>query len=225
MRGYFDTRLGNSPFFVGKVEDNKDDTFNYRIKVRIPNLHPDSINIENLPWAARVDSTFLGIGNEQDLKHCVPEVGTYVLLLAMNNDPNSLLYLGNLYKNTAQTPSGDEYLGNYGVYRKDGQFIGVDKINSVFKMLFDGDIEVDKVNNISITAKKNITIKCDNATIEASSKVTINTPETDITGNVHIKGNTKIDGTMHSPNYDAHGHPYSHWGLAAGADITSAPNQ
>lgn len=167
-----------NPLFVAKVEDNNDPTFNYRVKVRIPNLHPeDTITTEQLPWAARLDSSFMGIGDEQDLKHAIPEVGTQVLVLAIGNDINSLVYLGCLYKKTAQTPSDNKYLDTYGIYRKDGQFIGVDKIQKLFQMLFDGDIEIDKVHNM---------------TIKISTKTTLECPATIITGDVRINGNLKV---------------------------------
>ncbi|MBR2245922.1 MAG: hypothetical protein IJ880_02650, partial [Bacilli bacterium] len=98
-----------NPFFIGTVEDNKDPTNNYRVKVRINILHPDNITTDQLPWAAKVDSSFMGIDSSSIL-HSVPEVGSKVLVLAIGNDPNSLVYLGCLYKNTDSTPSGNDYL-------------------------------------------------------------------------------------------------------------------
>ena len=192
------------------------------MKVRIAKLHPDSISKENLPWAARVDSALMGIGDEQDLKHSVPEIGTSVLVITVNGDANSLLYLGSLYKKTPQTPTNDQYTDSYGIYRKDGQFIGIEKINKIFKMLYDGDIEINKINNISIKAKEKINIECESATIKASSSLTIDTPDTKITGNVEIQGNADIKGTMHSPNYDSHYHIYECEGEKHN---TSTPNQ
>ena len=54
----------------------------------------------------------------------------------------------------------NKYNDTYGIYRKDGQFIGIDKIQKLFQILFDGDIQIDKIANMSITASKNITIIC-----------------------------------------------------------------
>ena len=123
-----------NPFFIGVVEDNNDPTFNYRVKVRIPEIHTPNISTEQLPWAAKLDCSFMGMGDNQDLSHSVPEVGAKILVLAVENDLNSLIYMGSLYKKTAQTPSNEEYLGNYGVYRPNGQFIGVNKIKKLFQM-------------------------------------------------------------------------------------------
>ena len=208
MKAFFqiDDELTN-PLFVATVEDNNDPTFNYRVKVRIPDIHPDIIKTEELPWAARLCNSFMGVGDEQDLDHAIPEVGTQVLVLAVGNNLNSLVYLGNLYKKTAQTPTDDRYLNTYGIYRKDGQFIGVDKIKKLFQMLFDGDIEVDKVHNIKINATDNITVNCKSAILNANI-ATVNTKSTttvNAEGNLNVTaptstfdGNIECTGTIHA---------------------------
>jgi phage baseplate assembly protein gpV len=162
-----------NPFYIATVEDNADPNNSYRVKVRIPEVHPESITTEELPWAGKVDMSFMGTGDTQDIHHSIPEVGTQVLVLAIQNNINSLIYLGCLYRKTPQTPEGEQYGGTYGVYRKDGQFIGVDKITSIFKMLFDGDIEVDRVNNIKIKAKNEINIECSMANITAKNDINV----------------------------------------------------
>lgn len=149
-----------NPFFIGTVEDNNDPTFNYRVKVRIENIHNSNITTEQLPWAGKVDCSLMGIGDNSDILHAVPEIGSKVLLLAIGNDINSLVYIGNLYKNTQNTPKNENYLNTYGIYRKDGQFIGIDKLKSLFKMIFNGNLE--------ISADKNITVKAQNVTVEAA---------------------------------------------------------
>lgn len=196
----------SNPFMIGTVEDNKDPLFNYRIKVRLPNLHNETITTEQLPWAAKVDCSFMGVGDEQDLKHAVPEIGTQVLVLIMSGDPNSLVYLGNLYKKTAQTPSDNKYNDTYGVYRKDGQFIGIDKIQKLFQMLFDGDIEVDKVHNIKVNASNDITITCNNANITtngqtnitANGNMNVTAPTSTFNGNVEVTGIIHAAGNIDS---------------------------
>ena len=125
----------NNPFFIATVVDNNDPTFNYRVKVRLDILH-DAIEDKNLPWAGRVDTAFMGMSDEGDLDHKIPEVGSKVLVIAVANDPNSLLYLGCLYKNTPQTPAGDRYLNTYGIYTKKGEFIGVEKIFLYSNVIF-----------------------------------------------------------------------------------------
>ena len=171
-----------NPFFIGTVEDNNDPTFNYRVKVRIEKLHPTTITTEQLPWAARVDTAFMGMSDTGDLDHKIPEIGSKVLVLAVGNNINSLLYLGCLYKKTPQTPITEGYLNTYGVYRADGQFIGIDKVKKLFQMLFLGDVNIDKIQNMTIKVANTVNIECQTANITAT--------------NVNIKGDTAITGKL-----------------------------
>lgn len=164
-----------NPFFIGTVEDNKDPTNNYRVKVRINILHPDNITTDQLPWAAKVDSSFMGIDSSSIL-HSVPEVGSKVLVLAIGNDPNSLVYLGCLYKNTDSTPSGNDYLNCYGIYDKNGNYIKLDKIQKLFELIFEGKININKITEMNITVNGNVNLTA---------------PTT------NIKGNVDINGTLH----------------------------
>ena len=216
------------PFFIGTVEDNVDPTFNYRVKVRIDHLHPESVVTENLPWAARVDTAFMGVGDDQALNHAIPEVGTQVLLLPVGHNINSLVYLGSLYKKTAQTPQNESYTDSFGIYMRDGQFIGIEKIQKLFQMLFDGDINIDKVQNATIKIANNIsvecktvnvkvaevvnvecntanvkaaessTVECKSATVKASDSVTLDTPNTSCTGKLNVSGTIDAGGNITS---------------------------
>ena len=73
-----------NPFNVATVVDNQDPQYNYRIKVRIPILH-DNIMNEYLPWATKVDGSLMGFGGTVNF-HSVPEIGSKVLVLFVNND-------------------------------------------------------------------------------------------------------------------------------------------
>lgn len=139
----------SNPFFIATVTDNVDPNFSYRIKVRIPIIHDSLVN-DNLPWAAKVDSSFLGVDGS-GIKHSIPEIGTKVLVLAIGNDPNSLVYLGSLYKKDEVTPENKEnYINTYGIYTKNGDFIGVDKINNLFKMIWNGDVDINSVTSMHV---------------------------------------------------------------------------
>lgn len=197
MRSFFtDNKKFDNPFFIGTVEDNNDPSFNYRIKVRIQRLHPQSITTAQLPWAARVDTAFMGIGSER-IDHKIPEVGTQVLCVVVGNDVNSLLYVGCLYKKVDNTPQDNKYLDTYGIYANNGQFIGIDKIQKLFALLFDGSINIDKIIDMTIKVKNSIKIECQNAEIKAT-KVTINAPSTTMTGNLEVKGKINADGQIMS---------------------------
>lgn len=232
MQGYsnINKKISN-PLFIGTVEDNNDPTFNYRVKVRINELHPSSITTEQLPWAARVDTAFMGMSDSADLSHKIPEVGSKVLILVVGDDFNSLLYLGCIYKKTNQTPSGESYLNTYGVYRTDGQFIGIDKVQKLFQMLFNGDINIDKVKNINANVATNITIKCTNISVECTNanvkanSTKIDCPSNEITGNLKVGGNVMADGEVSaksgSVNLSSHTHQYVQPLHAAGNSNTT----
>lgn len=202
----------SNPFFIATVEDNNDPTFNYRVKVRIDNLHTN-IETKNLPWAARVDTAFMGMSDTADLDHKIPEVGSKILVLAVGNDINSLLYLGCLYKKTPQTPATEAYLNTYGVYMQNGQFIGIDKIQKLFQMLYEGDVLIDKVLNMTIRISNAVNIECQTANIKAVNSITMDTPNTTITGNLHVNGNVVSDSEVSakggSVNLSTHTHTYS----------------
>lgn len=177
MRDFFqqDDTLMN-PFFIAKVEDNNDPTGNYRIKVRIPQVHHGNISTANLPWAAKLAPSFLGSGGSGS-NHCVPEIGSEVLVIAVGNNLNSLIYLGILCHKESVTPSGEAYGGSYGIYMASGQFIGVDKITQTLKMIYQGHINVDKI----IDGK-----------IAISDKLSVTCPKINITGDVTITGELKV---------------------------------
>lgn len=224
MQNFFrsDNHFEN-PFFIGTVEDNNDPTFNYRVKVRIETLHPNTITTAQLPWAARVDTAFMGINDDIDLSHKVPEIGSKVLVLAINNNINSLIYLGCLYKKTNNTPINENYLNSYGIYRKNGQFIGIDKIKKLFQLLFEGSIIIDKIQDMTINATNSISITCQNATVKAT-KVTVDAPNTDITGNLNVAGNIvsakEVSAKGGAVNLSTHTHMYEMGGTAAGTATT-----
>lgn len=137
-----------NPFNIATVVDNSDPMNAYRVKVRISTLH-DALLDEELPWAAKVDGSFLGFDGSASV-HSIPEVGTKVLVLFVNNEPNSILYLGALQSNSSTTPSGSDYQNTYGIYTKDGEFIGVDKIRKIMTAVWKGDLTLDVDGNITI---------------------------------------------------------------------------
>lgn len=173
----------SNPFFIATVEDNNDPTFNYRVKVRHPVFHPDIITTEQLPWAARIDSTWFGISDDGDICHRVPDVGSQVLCMAIANNLNSLVYIGNLYKKTNNTPTDNKYLQSYGIYGKDGHFIGIDKIEKTFKLIYEGKINIDKIQDM---------------TINVSGNVNLTATTTTITGDVKIDGKLDVTGIVKS---------------------------
>lgn len=181
-----------NPFYIGTVVDNKDPTRNYRIKVRLPKIHknikdddlPWAARVDrafrgiesNTPDPNKSTNNQSSGDNKKSqnqekkkeekqppkFDHCVPEVGTKVLVLAIQNDVNSLVYLGALYKKTDYTPEDEEkYLKTYGIYSNKEQFIGMDctnKEDNEIKVHFIGHVNVDKVKKITVNAEQEIVV-------------------------------------------------------------------
>ena len=201
MRDFFqqEDTLTN-PFFVARVEDNNDPTENYRVKVRIPQIHDEKITTANLPWAARLTSPFLGAGGSA-LDHCIPEVGSEVLVIAVGNNLNSLIYLGILCRKEPITPSGEAYGGSYGIYMAGGQFIGVDKITQTLQMIYQGHINVDKILDGKITISDKLEVTCPSIKI---------TGDIDITGKVHVSGEVVSDTEVIAKSVTLTGHTHQY---------------
>lgn len=182
-----------NPFFIATVEDNNDPTFNYRVKVRHPHFHPEIITKEQLPWAARVDSTWFGMSDDGDISHKIPDVGSQVFCLAIQNDLNSIVYLGSLYKKTNNTPVDGKYLQSYGIYGKNGHFIGIDKIEQTFKLIYEGKINIDKIQEMTINVSGNVNLTANTTNINGNVNISGNTS---ISGNVSVKGSTTMESTL-----------------------------
>ena len=195
MKPFFKTdEHFENPFFIGEVVDNKDPTFNYRVKVRLEHLH-DTIDDKNLPWAAKVDSSFMGM-DSSSISHSIPEVGSKVLVLAVGDNINSLIYLGCLYKKTDSTPSGDDYTNCYGIYDKNGNYIKLDKVQKLLELVWAGKINIDKITEMKITVNGNVNVEASGgATLKASS-TTITASDNTINGNVTISGTLDVSGQI-----------------------------
>jgi len=170
-----------NPFFVGTVVNNNDPTCNYRIQVKITGMH-DNISDNHLPWAAKLDSSFMGMDGSTSL-HAVPEKGSKVLLLAVGNNINSLVYLGCLYKKSSSTPGGDDYLNSYGIFDQNGNFIKINKVQKLLALVWAGKIDISKIEEMSISV---------------SGNVNLTAKTTNITGDVKINGKLNVTGMIKS---------------------------
>lgn len=96
-----------------------------------------------------------------------------------------------------------------------------------------GSITVNCVNatvtaseNVNVTAIQNIGLTCVEATVTASTSVTIDTPETTITGNLTVQGDTTLTSTVTSGGKDisdTHTHVGSPSAPTGGVSNTGAP--
>ena len=87
-------------------------------------------------------------------------------------------------------------------------------------MLFDGNVEVDKVHNIKINATEKITVTCNQADITtngttnvtANGNLNVTAPTSTFNGNIKCTGNITADGEVGamsgSVNLSTHTHPF-----------------
>jgi len=66
------------------------------------------------------------------------------------------------------------------------------------KMYQNGNITLNSPKDITVNASDNVTVNTTTATINASSDVKVDTPDTRFTGNVNINGGLSVDGTTSS---------------------------
>ncbi len=88
-------------------------------------------------------------------------------------------------------------------------------------------LKADKSGNgVELTTNADVTINCVNANINASSKVTIDTPEAEFTADVTIGGNLEVTGTSTAADHDSggvSGNSHVHGGVQSGGSNTAPP--
>lgn len=220
MKPFFETdEHFENPFFIGTVEDNNDPTSNYRVKVRIDRIHPKEIDTQHLPWAAKVDSSFMGM-DSSSISHSIPEVGSKVLVLAVGDNINSLIYLGCLYKKTDSTPSGADYLNCYGIYDKNGNYIKLDKIQKLLELVWEGKININKIQEMNITVNGNVNLTAPTTNIKGNVKIdgTLNVTK-DISTDANVKATLEVSAMSELTKLSTH----THDGVFPGPSPTGTP--
>lgn len=108
-----------------------------------------------------------------------PTVGEQVIVLAPYGDMGQAVVLTGIYQDAYPAPSssGTVDLTTYA----DGSSVSYDSTAHLL--------------TVNVAASGNVVVNCANATVNATTQATINTPTTTITGNAHVEGNLQIDGT------------------------------
>lgn len=138
----------------------------------------DSINSYDLPIMQR--NTF---GNHDF--QC-PDVGEDVLVMFLGPGQEDGFIIGSFYAGEVTPPESSQ--DKRTVVFKDGTRFSYDRSTHVLTATIDGTEIVFDRKNGSITVPQGLTINCTNQTINASSKTTINSPLTEFTGNVIVRG-------------------------------------
>lgn len=186
---------GISGLQIGIVAQiNDDPNGQYRIKVNIPVLQPESQGI----WA-RLASPY---ASEEIGSFFFPEIGDEVVLGYFNNDPCHPVILGSLYSSKRKTPYALEAGNNCKALVTRSQMkIAFDEEKKIITIATPGGNEVvlsDDGASITLTDKNNNKVTLDsngisldspkNVTINATGKITLNaTDQIDIASKADLK--------------------------------------
>ena len=146
----------------------------------------DSINSYDLPIMQR--NTF---GNAD---FSVPDVGEDVLCMFLGPGQEDGFIIGSFYAGEVTPPENSQ--DKRTVVFKDGTRFSYDRATHVLTATIEGTEIVFDRQNGSITVPQGLTINCTNQTINASSKTTINSPLTEFTGDVIVRGKITGQGGM-----------------------------
>ncbi len=138
----------------------------------------DSINSYDLPILQR--NTF---GNHD---YQTVEVGEDVLCMFLGPGQEDGFIIGSFYAGEVKPPESSN--DKRTVVFKDGTRFSYDRASHVFTATIEGTEIVFDRQNGSITVPQSVKIFCTTADVNASKKVTINTPNTEVTGNLLVNG-------------------------------------
>lgn len=146
----------------------------------------DSINSYDLPIMQR--NTF---GNHD---YQTVEVGEDVLCMFLGPGQEDGFIIGSFYAGEVTPPESSQ--DKRTVVFKDGTRFSYDRSTHVFTATIEGTEIVFDRQNGSITVPANYTENGTNITLNASTKVTINAPENECTGNLLVRGRLTVQGGM-----------------------------
>lgn len=146
----------------------------------------DSINSYDLPIMQR--NTF---GNAD---YGLPDIGEDVLCMFLGPGQEDGFIIGSFYAGEVTPPENSQ--DKRTVVFKDGTRFSYDRSTHVFTATIEGTEIVFDRQNGSITVPQGLTINCTTANLNASQKVTINTPNTEVTGNLLVRGKFTGQGGM-----------------------------
>lgn len=123
------------------------------------------------------------LGNQD---YQMPEIGEDVLCLFLGTGQEDGFIIGSFYAGEVKPPESSTEKRT--VVFKDGTRFSYDRSTHVFTATIEGtEITFDRQSG-TITVPQSVTINCTSATVNASSKTTINAPNTECTGNLLVQG-------------------------------------
>lgn len=118
--------------------------------------------------------------------YALPDPGEDVLCIFLPSGPEEGFIIGSFYAGEIETP--ENHKNRRTVVFSDGTRVCYDRETHNLTVTIEGtEIEFNRENG-SITVPKAITINCTTATVNASESVKLDTPTTDVTGVLNVKG-------------------------------------
>lgn len=189
------------------------DEANARVRVKVGGLTTDW-----LPWVtARASAT---------RTWSAPRVGEQVVVLAPYGDPAQAVVLPAIYQDTYPAPAATKDAER--VVFPDGSTVDYNSATNTLQ--------------IDVAGAAKVIVNCKEATVNADTKVTLNTPETYCTGNLTVQkalnvrgngvggavatitGNMAITGTSLTHNGKNIGSTHTHTGVQPGSGTTGVPS-
>ena len=116
----------------------------------------------------------------------MPEIGEDVLCLFLGPGQEDGFIIGSFYAGEVTPPESSA--DRRTVVFKDGTRFSYDRASHVFTATIEGTEITFNRQSGTITVPQSVTINCTSATVNASSKTTINAPNTECTGNLTVQG-------------------------------------
>lgn len=117
----------------------------------------------------------------------LPDVNSHVACLMDEFNENGVC-LGCIYSEADTVPAGSADKVKQYLF-EDGSFIKYDADAHKYTLNITG-------GNVEIITDKDVIVNCDNATITAQTKVTIDVPSAEFTGDIKVGGKTEITGDV-----------------------------
>ena len=94
--------------------------------------------------------------------------------------------------------------------------------DAVMRLIAGGDMLLKSDTKITVEAPQ-VIVNCETAEVNASSSVTVDTPDTEVTGNLKVGGNAEFTGSSVTHNGKNIGQLHTHLGVETGSGSSGPP--
>ena len=197
--------------YYGTVEDNKDETLQGRIKVKLPEVFGDT-DPQQTPW-------IYPLGYNSGVKFFnVPDLKTEVGIIFIGDFYTGFYGVGKYSKGEAKI-FDDDYPNLYGLEDLQGNYITINKMTGELKFHHKSGSEIIMDNEGNAKARITGTLEA-----EVAKDVKLTAPNTELKTNLTVTGRCTITDTcvFEGITWKTHVHPYS-WTDGGGSANSSPP--